>query len=252
MFFPKGAKWSSSRFQLAKVPFQHFGIQNEGKPLSLAVVFGVLCRYSTASAQLVISQYVPLVYSTTLKKYWTMARNVINNLLIDRGRILFLPFHIKLGLIKQLTKILDKDGAWFTCPCQAFLELTMEKLKVGIFNGLQIRWLVRDPEFENSMNGVKVEAWKFSCSGRGELSWQEKKKFAELIINRLTAFRNIRRNMNIKIHYLFSYSLVSLKSKGNKRGGDSITTWKRWRLSIGDDEMQLQWLITVELQRDDH
>ena len=37
-------------------------------------------------------------------------RNVINDLLVDRDSILFPPLHIKLGLIKQFTKALDKDG----------------------------------------------------------------------------------------------------------------------------------------------
>ena len=36
----------------------------------------------------------------------------------------------------------------------------MEKLKAGIFDGPQIRQLIRDPEFENSMNEVELEAWQ--------------------------------------------------------------------------------------------
>ena len=36
----------------------------------------------------------------------------------------------------------------------------MEKSKAGIFDGPQIRQLIRDPEFENSMNEVELEAWK--------------------------------------------------------------------------------------------
>ena len=42
------------------------------------------------------------------------ARNVINNPLVDRDKILFPPLYIKLGLIKQFTIALDKDGACFT------------------------------------------------------------------------------------------------------------------------------------------
>ena len=85
---------------------------------------------------------------------WCLAkkRNVINDPLVDRDRILFPLLHIKLGLIKQFTEALDKDGDCFTYLCQAFLGLTMEKLKAGIFDGPQIRQLIRDPEFENSMN----------------------------------------------------------------------------------------------------
>ena len=65
-------------------------------------------------------------------------RNIINDSLVDRDRILFPPLHIKLGLIKQFTKALDKDGDCLTYLCQAFLELTMEKLKADIFDGPQI------------------------------------------------------------------------------------------------------------------
>ena len=36
----------------------------------------------------------------------------------------------------------------------------MEKLKASLFDGPQIRQLTRDPEFENSMNEVELEAWK--------------------------------------------------------------------------------------------
>ena len=69
-------------------------------------------------------------------------RNVINNPLVDRDRILFPSQHIKLSLINQFTKALDKDGDYFTYLCQAFPGLTMEKLKTGIFDGPQIRKLV--------------------------------------------------------------------------------------------------------------
>ena len=60
--------------------------------------------------------------------------NVINDSLVDRDGILFPPLHIKLGLIKQFNKALDKDGDCFTYLCQAFPGLTMEKLKAGIFD----------------------------------------------------------------------------------------------------------------------
>jgi len=32
-------------------------------------------------------------------------------------------------------------------------------LKAGIFDGPQIRQLIRDPEFENSINKVELDAW---------------------------------------------------------------------------------------------
>lgn len=56
------------------------------------------------------------------------ARNIINNPLVDRDKILFPPLFIKLGLIKQFTKTVYKDGGCFTYLCHAFPGLTVEKL----------------------------------------------------------------------------------------------------------------------------
>ncbi len=118
----------------------------------------------------------------------------------------FLPLHIKLGLIKQFTKALDKDGDCFTYLCQAFPGLTIEKLKAGIFDSPQIRQLIRDPEFENSMNEVELEAWKaFVLVVKNFLGNNKARNYAELVNNMLTAFRNLGCNMSVKMHYLFSH-----------------------------------------------
>ena len=113
-------------------------------------------------------------------------RKVIN----DRDRIIFPPLHIKLGLIKQFTKALDKDGDCFTYLCQAFPGLTMEKLKAGICDGPQIRQLIRDPEVENVMNEVELEAWKaFVLVVKNLLGNNKARNYAELVNNMLAAFQ---------------------------------------------------------------
>ena len=139
-------------------------------------------------------------------------RNVINDPLVDRDRILFLPLHIKLGF-----KALDKDGNCFTYLCQVFPGLIMEKLKAGIFDGPQIRQLIRDPEFENSMNEVPLhslsffihwvfEAWKeFVLVVKNFLGNNKARNYAEFVNNMLTVFRNLVRNMSVNVHYLFSH-----------------------------------------------
>ena len=82
----------------------------------------------------------------------------------------------------------------------------MEKLKAGIFDGLQIRLLIRDPEFENSMNQVELEAWKaFVLVVKNFLGNNKARNYAELVNNMLSAFRNMGCNMSIKMHYLFSH-----------------------------------------------
>jgi hypothetical protein len=135
------------------------------------------------------------------------AKNVINNPLVDRDRILFPPLHIKLGLIKQFTKALNKDGGCFCYLCLAFPGLTIEKLKAGIFDGSQIRQLIRDPDFEKSMSVVELKAWKaFVLVVNNFLGNAKARSYAKLVTNMLTAFRNLGCNMSIKMHYLFSHN----------------------------------------------
>ena len=125
-------------------------------------------------------------------------RNVINNPLVDRDRILFPPLHIKLGLIKLFTKALNKDGNCFTYLWQAFPGLTMDKLKAGIFDGPKIWQLIRDPEFEKSMNELELQVWKaFVLVVKNFLGNNKARNYTELVNNMLTAFRNLGCNMSI-------------------------------------------------------
>ena len=75
----------------------------------------------------------------------------------------------------------------------------MEKSKAGIFAGPQIRELIRDPKFENSINEVKLEAWKaFVLVVKNFLGNTKTINYAELFNNMLTAFRNLDCNMSVK------------------------------------------------------
>ena len=151
-------------------------------------------------------------------------RNVINDPLVDRGRILFPPLHIKLGLIKQFTKALDKDGDCFTNFWQSFPGLATEKLKAGIFDNPQIQLLIRDPEFEKSMNEVELEAWKaFVLVVKNFFVNNKTRNYAELVNNMLVAFRNLGCNISVKLHNIFSHMdrfPENLGSMSDEQGGE--------------------------------
>src|SRR6185436_10416008 len=66
-------------------------------------------------------------------------KNIINDPLVDRKKIVLPPLHIKLGLMKQFTKALDHNGDCFRYICSTFSSLSDEKKKAGIFDGPQIR-----------------------------------------------------------------------------------------------------------------
>ena len=61
--------------------------------------------------------------------------------------------------MKQFVKELNKDGNCFKYICTKFPASTIEKLKAGIFDGLQIRTPINDRDFPNSMNEKESCAW---------------------------------------------------------------------------------------------
>ena len=63
-----------------------------------------------------------------------------------------------MGIIKQFVKA-HKDGDCFKYICTKFPGSTIEKLKAGIFYGSQIRTLINDCDFPNSMNEKASCAW---------------------------------------------------------------------------------------------
>ena len=66
--------------------------------------------------------------------------------LVDPSKIVIPPLHIKLGLIKQLVKSLDKDGNCFNYLRNQFPKLSDAKVKKGIFDGPQIRRMINDDD----------------------------------------------------------------------------------------------------------
>lgn len=134
------------------------------------------------------------------------ASNIINAPLVDREKILFPPLHIKLGLMKQFTRALDKDGRCFNYLCRAFPGVTMEKLKAGIFDGPQIRQLIKDTEFENTMNTLESAAWRsFVQVVTNFLGNKKAANYSTLISSMIKNFQNLGCLMSIKMHFLFSH-----------------------------------------------
>ena len=71
-------------------------------------------------------------------------KNIINEPLVSRDRMILPTLHIKLGLMKQFVKALDKRGNCINNIAKKIPGLSMEKMKSGIFDGPQIRKLIQD------------------------------------------------------------------------------------------------------------
>ena len=141
-----------------------------------------------------------------VEKPWSRATNIINKPLVDQEKILYLPLHIKLGLMRQYTKALDFEGSCFRYLCQVFPGPSMEKLKAGIFYGPQICQPIRDPVFKQSMNTLELEAWKaFVLVIQNFLGNYKASNYEELVTNMITCFKKLGCNMSIKMRFLFSH-----------------------------------------------
>lgn len=132
--------------------------------------------------------------------------NIVHNSLVARDKIILPPLHIKLGIMKQFVKSLDKDGNCFSYICQKFPQLTMEKIKAGIFDGPQIRQLTKDTQFRNSMTELELKAWTaFVSVMQNFLGNKKSENYIELVEDLLLQLKNMGCNMSIKLHFLHSH-----------------------------------------------
>ena len=133
-------------------------------------------------------------------------KNIVNNSLVDRKKIIFPPLNIKLGLMKQFVEALDRFGDCFGYIRSIFPGLSYEKKKAGIFNGPQIRTLLRDQYFVTTMTVVEARAWKaFSKVVHNFLDNKRADNYIELVEELLLSLQGLGCGISIKVHYLHSY-----------------------------------------------
>ena len=131
--------------------------------------------------------------------------NVINTPLVReivRDRIMLPLLYIKLGLMKQYLKALNKDGECFEYISKKFPNLSSEKLKAGIFDGPQIRKLVNDPDFSISMSEIEKNAWdSFVWVIQNFLGNKKADDYVEHVEEMLSHFQQLGCNMSIKVYF---------------------------------------------------
>ena len=88
-----------------------------------------------------------------------MIKIVINEPLVDRSKIVFPLLYIKLGVMKQFVKALDHSGECFSHICSTLPCPSDEKKTAGIFDGPQVRTLMRDHHFITTMTETEARIW---------------------------------------------------------------------------------------------
>ena len=191
----------------------------------------------------------------------TGERNIVNVPLVNREKVLSPPLHIKLGLMKQFVKALDKEGECFKYLCTKFSRLSYEKIKAGIFDEPQIRHLLKNQEFISTMKREELQAWKaFSDVVKNFLGNMKSQNFSKLVENLLQAFHNLQCNMSVKVHFLYSHldyfpeNLGAFSEEQGERFHQDIKVMEkryqgRWNISMIADYC---WSLMHETSKFEH
>ena len=130
-------------------------------------------------------------------------KNVKNIPQINPKKVLLPPLHMKLGLIKQFVKALDKDGAAFKYLQNLFPKLSDAKVKGGIFIGPQVKLILKSDEFLETLSAVEKNAWIcFVAVVQGFLGNNKEETYAELVANLVNSYGNMGCRMSMKVHML--------------------------------------------------
>lgn len=101
---------------------------------------------------------------------------------------------------------MDKSGPGFLYLKSKFPRISEAKIKEGIFVGPQIRELMKDHDFEESLNGVEEAAWKsFKKVATEFLGNRKAENYGELVSELLQNYKSLGCNMTLKIHFLDSH-----------------------------------------------
>ena len=104
--------------------------------------------------------------------------------------------------MKQFVKALDKTGQCFQYISSAFTRLSNEKLRAGIFDGLQMRKLIKDPNFQHSMNEIELASWlNFVEVVQSFLGNRKADNYKDIVRKLLGNFQALGINMGIKVHF---------------------------------------------------
>ena len=133
-------------------------------------------------------------------------KNVINPPLVLLEKIFLPPLHIKLGLMKNFVKSMDKTSRGFEYLRNKFPNVSDAKIKEGIFTGPQIRELMQDKQFDEDLNETVRNAWlSFKRICKDFLGNHKAANYQDVVQDLLTLYKALGCNMSLKIHFLESH-----------------------------------------------
>lgn len=134
------------------------------------------------------------------------SHNVLSHPLVEPTKVLLPPLHIKLGLMKNFVKGLNKEGRGFDYLHQKFPQKSKEKVKAGIFDGPQIRELIKDKRFDLALNPVELSAWLSLKSVIANFLGNKRSlQYQNTVDELMENFNKLGARMSVKMHFLHSH-----------------------------------------------
>jgi len=175
------------------------------------------------------------------------SKNVLRESLVEPNKVILPPLHIKLGLMKQFVKALDREGDCFKYLGEKFSGLPEAKLKEGVFVGPDICRLMKDKAFESKMQDNEKEAWNaFRDVVLKFLGNQKDPNFKRIVRKMLTKFKDLGCSMSLKVHFLASH----LDYYPENLGAVSEEQGERFHQDIKEMERRYQGRWNVNMMAD--
>lgn len=148
-------------------------------------------------------------------KSWTGDTNLLNQTLVERKTFIFPTLYIKLGIMKDFVKALSIQGDFFKYIISVFPNLSYVKIKAGVFDGSQIRQLIKDKRFIERMTELWKHAWLvFEDIVKNFLANIRAQTTLKLFNNSWTALENLvpelRQYVKTRWHFHLKFPRLSL------------------------------------------
>ncbi|XP_034195319.2 uncharacterized protein LOC117611480 [Osmia lignaria lignaria] len=148
-----------------------------------------------------------------IKKDWTSRqqlipgeKNIKHTNLVDPQNVYLPRLHIKLGIMKNFVKAMDKSGPGFEYLKTKFPSISDAKIKEGIFVGPQIRNLMNDKNFTLKLNNLEKAVWPvFKKTTHNFFGNHRARNYISIVNKLLKACKELGCNMSLTIYFLHSH-----------------------------------------------
>lgn len=164
-------------------------------------------------------------------------KNVVKTPLVASKDVLLPPLHIKLGIMKNFVKAMDKEKPAFKYLKEKFPKISAAKLNEGIFVGPQIRQVLKDEHFDSILEDKEKEAFmSFKSVCANFLGNHKAENYVQIVEKLLSSYQAMGCNMSLKIHMLHSH----LDSFPENCGAYSDEHGERFHQDISSTEKRFQ------------